>query len=472
MTTPQDGWRALFAEGGIAITIFMGGVALQAMEVFIGASMLPTVVAEIGGLELFAWNTTLFIVASILATLFAGARPAAIGPRGAYLIAAAAFGLGSLVCGLATSMPMLLAGRVVQGFGAGLLVALTLSMLRLVFPQHLWPRAMALNSVVWGIATLLGPAVGGIFAELGIWRWAFLGIVPLAALLALGAMRVLPARSPRNAMPVPVVQIVLVTGIVLAVSLASIVENALLAGAVLALALAAVIGLGWIERRAATQLLPAGTFRLASPFAALFATILLLGVAITSDIFAPLFLQRLHGLSPLWAGYVAALVAAGWSLAAIISAGWHGAEVGRAIVAAPVVLTLATLVMIGSLAAPDPGLALLVLSAAALFALGFGIGMAFQHLTTAVLATASAGDNDRVSAALGMVQLFASGVGAAIGGVVVNAAGLPVATDAQGVAHAARWLFIAFAAISALGFPFALAVARQRRQQPTPLPAG
>jgi MFS family permease len=460
MTTPQDGWRALFAEGGIAITIFMGGVALQAMEVFIGASMLPTVVAEIGGLELFAWNTTLFIVASILATLFAGARPAAIGPRGAYLIAAAAFGLGSLVCGLATSMPMLLAGRVVQGFGAGLLVALTLSMLRLVFPQHLWPRAMALNSVVWGIATLLGPAVGGIFAELGIWRWAFLGIVPLAALLALGAMRVLPARSPRNAMPVPVVQIVLVTGIVLAVSLASIVENALLAGAVLALALAA------------TQLLPAGTFRLASPFAALFATILLLGVAITSDIFAPLFLQRLHGLSPLWAGYVAALVAAGWSLAAIISAGWHGAEVGRAIVAAPVVLTLATLVMIGSLAAPDPGLALLVLSAAALFALGFGIGMAFQHLTTAVLATASAGDNDRVSAALGMVQLFASGVGAAIGGVVVNAAGLPVATDAQGVAHAARWLFIAFAAISALGFPFALAVARQRRQQPTPLPAG
>ena len=200
-----------------------------------------------------------------------------------------------------------------QGFGAGLPVALTLSMLRLVFPQHLWPRAMALNSVVWGIATLLGPAVGGIFAELGIWRWAFLGIVPLAALLALGAMRVLPARSPRNAMPVPVVQIVLVTGIVLAVSLASIVENALLAGAVLALALAAVIGLGWIERRAATQLLPAGTFRLASPFAALFATILLLGVASTSDIFAPLFLQRLHGLSPLWAGYVAALVAAGWS---------------------------------------------------------------------------------------------------------------------------------------------------------------
>ena len=470
MTQKPDSWRALFAEGGIAITIFVGGVGLQAMEVFIGSSMLPTVVAEIGGLELFAWNTTLFIIASILATLFAGARPASIGPRGAYLIAAAAFGLGSLVCGLAPSMLVLLAGRIVQGFGAGLLIAMTLTMLRIVFPQHLWPRAMALNSVVWGIATLLGPAVGGIFAELGIWRWAFLSIVPLSALLAHGAMRILPARSARNETPVPVLQIVLVTAIVLAVSLASIVDGALLAGAVLGLALLATIALGWVERRARAQLLPAGTFRLASPFAALFATILLLGVSITSDIFAPLFLQRLHGLSPLWAGYVAALVAAGWSAAAIVSAGWHGVEIQRAIVAAPVVLTLSTLVMIASLAVPDPSLLLLAVSGASLFALGTGIGMAFQHLTTAVLGTASAGDNDRVSASLGMVQLFASGVGAAIGGVVVNAAGLAVATDAADVAHAARWLFIVFTAISALGIPFAVAVAR-RRSQPAPQPA-
>ncbi|HZY69223.1 MAG TPA: MFS transporter, partial [Devosia sp.] len=444
---------------------FVGGTALQAIEVFIGSAMLPTVVAEIGGLELFAWNTTLFVVASILATLFAGARPASIGPRGAYLIAAAGFALGSLLCGIAPSMPVLLLGRTVQGFGAGLLVAMTLSMLRLLFPQHLWPRAMALNSVVWGVATLTGPAIGGVFAELGIWRWAFLSIVPLSGLLALGAVRILPARAPRDEVPVPVMQIVLVTGVVLAVSLASVLENTMASALTLAVAALAIVVLGVVDRRSRSPLLPAGSFSLRSRFAALWATILLLGVAITSDIFAPLLLQRLHGLSPLLAGYVAALVAAGWSTSALFSSGWQGQQVQRAIVAAPVILTASTLAMIVSLGVANPAsdLRLLVAAGATLLAMGAGIGMAFQHLSTAVLATATAGDNDRVSAGLGMVQLFASGLGAAIGGVVMNAAGLAQATDMADVEHAARWLFIVFAGISAAGIPFALLVARGRR---------
>lgn len=405
----------------------------------------------------------MFVVASILATLFAATRPPSIGPRAAYIIAAAAFGLGSLVCGLAPNMPVLLAGRAIQGLGGGMLVAMSLTMLRLVFPQRLWPRAMALTSLVWGVATLTGPAIGGIFAELDIWRWAFLGLLPLSALLALGALRILPAHSPRERSAVPVLQIGLVSAIVLAVSTASIVNSAALGVGLLLAAIAGLVLLGTIERRSAAPLLPAGTFSLRSPFSALFATILLVGMTISSDIFAPLLLQRLHGLSPLWAGYVTALAAGGWSVAALISAGFGHHAIQRAIRAAPIVLTLATLTMIVSLGASNPGggALLLGLAALSLLALGAGIGIAFQHLSTAVLANGGAAANDRVAAALGMVQLFASGLGAAIAGVVVNAAGLPTATDAAGVAVAARWLFIVFAAICALGVPFALSVARR-----------
>src|ERR1700759_2666996 len=195
-TTDTDtSWRAFIAEGGVALPVFIGGVGLQAIEAFIGTAMLPTVVRDIGGLDLFAWTTTLFIVASILATIFAATRPAWIGPRTASLIAASGFALGSLICGLAPSMPVLLAGRFVQGLGAGLLVSTSLAMIRLVFSQPLWPRAMALNAMVWGVATLLGPAIGGIFAQYDMWRWAFLAIVPLAALLALGAWLILPAHE-------------------------------------------------------------------------------------------------------------------------------------------------------------------------------------------------------------------------------------------------------------------------------------
>ena len=468
MSQSDTGWRELFERSGFAVTIFAGGIALQALEVFIGGAMLPTVVRDIGGLELFAWNTTLFIVASIIASIFAAVRPASIGPRGAYLIAAGAFGLGSLICGVAPSMPVLLAGRFVQGFGAGLLSATTYAMIRIVFPQHLWARAMALNSVVWGISTLLGPAAGGIFAELDLWRWAFLGIVPLAILLALGAYRILPAGGhTESSSGAPVLQIGLVIGAILAISTASLLtSDTLIAGALLLVAVAAIVALAAVEGRARVRLMPAGSLNPATPLGALFATMLLLGIAITSDIFAPFFLQKLHGLQPLWAGYVAAFVAAGWTISALVTAGWTGRKVRVAIATAPIILTAATLGMLVYLAPAnlDGGWLDLVPAALSLLALGVGIGSVFQHLSTGILSTTPEADNQSVSAALSMAQLFASGFGAAIGGVVVNAAGLPEATDAVGIETVARWLFGVFAVIAALGFPLALRVARRPAQ--------
>jgi len=467
-TTTDNSWGAFFRQGGIAIVVFIGGVTLQAMENFIASAMLPTMVRDIGGLDLFAWNTTLFIVASIVASIFAAVRPASIGPRGAYLIAAGGFGLGSLICGLAPNMVVLLVGRTVQGFGAGLIIATTLAMIRLVFPQHLWPRAMALNSMTWGVATLLGPAVGGIFAQYGLWRWAFLSIVPIAALLAVGAVAILPKHEEapsKGSAPIP--QIALVVSAILAISIASLLTGSTaLASLFLLVAVLAIVLLAALERRAKIRLLPDGALSFSGPLGLLFITILLFGISVTSDVFAPLFLQRLHGLSPLWAGYMTALVAAGWTIASIISSGFTGARIRSAVIAGPIVMLVATLGIAFSLARanPDGAAAGLVLAGVFLLLLGMGIGIAFQHLSTSVLASGTAADNDRVSATLGMVQLFASGIGAAIGGVVVNAAGLPLATDAAGAETAARWLYLVFAAITALAIPFAWRVTRTTPQ--------
>src|SRR5690606_6050360 len=173
--------------------------------------------AEIGGLELFAWNTTVFIVASIIASIFAAIRPFGLGPRGIYVFAAFGFGLGSLICGLAPNMEVMLLGRAVQGFGAGLLTAMSYSMIRLMFPQELWGRAFALISSVWGVSTVIGPAVGGIFAAYDAWRLAFFVLVPCAALLGLLALRVIPRASGEAGMArMPVLQIMLLIGAVAA----------------------------------------------------------------------------------------------------------------------------------------------------------------------------------------------------------------------------------------------------------------
>jgi len=472
MTTPNS-WREVFSVGGLAVAVLIGGTALQAMEAFITTAMLPTIVKEIGGLQLFAWNTTTFIVASILATLFAAVRPASIGPRAGYVVAATAFGLGSLLCGLAPSMLLLLAGRFVQGFGAGLIIAQSLAMLRIVFPERLWPRVMALNATVWGVATLLGPAVGGSFAQFDLWRWAFLLIVPAALLLAVGAWRVLPAANEaRPPARLPYKQIVLVTVAVLDISVASLLTDSPdIAGALVMLCGVDLVLLALAEIYSRSKLFPAGTFALRSPMSSLFGLILILGVAVTSDIFVPLFLQRLHGLPPLWAGYITAFVAAGWSVSAITTSGWTGARVQAAIVASPLILLASTLGLALTVARASDNPADLIAASVALFGLGVGIGTAFQHLSTRVLGSAPAADNDRTSAGLGMVQLFASGLGAAIGGVAVNAAGLPIAQTTVDIEAAARMLFVVFAAIIVVGIPIAIVVSRRDAARTTLQPA-
>ena len=460
--THDTSWRALFMSGGIAVVIYIGGTTLQALEAFISTAMLPTVVHDIGGLDLFAWTTTLFIVASILATIFAAVRPGGIGPRGVYVFAACCFGLGSLICGLAPSMPVLLAGRTVQGFGAGLLVSASLAMIRIAFPEHLWSRAMALNAVVWGVATLLGPAIGGMFAQYDLWRWAFLIVVPIAGILAAGAVTILPARETTPARAgAPVLQIGLVVIAILLISISSLItDNPLLAGLLLAATGVDIVLLGAIEARAKTQLLPNGALAPSTVVGTLFLTILIFGISISSDIFAPFFLQKVHGLPPVWAGYMTALLATGWVIAAIVTANFRNAGVRRAITGGPVLILCGTIGLALWLGDSTVGAVGLAVIGASLFAMGFGIGLAFQHLSTSVLASGTEADNDRTSAALGMVQLFASGAGAAIGGVIVNAAGLPLATEIGGVEQAARWLYWSFALITALAIPLSWRVIR------------
>lgn len=139
-------------------------------------------------------------------------------PGLAYAAAALLFIAGTLVCAVAPAMPVMLVGRTVQGLGGGFLFALSYAMIRIVFDEALWPRAMALVSGMWGVATLVGPAIGGIFAEYHAWWAAFWIMISLALLFAFLAFATLPAQSgDRNEQSsLPVAQLGLLTAAILA----------------------------------------------------------------------------------------------------------------------------------------------------------------------------------------------------------------------------------------------------------------
>ena len=157
----QPGWRDLLTGANAARSLVLaGGVGLHAVNIFIATTILPSVVADIGGLAFYAWNTTLFVVASIIGSAASAHALGRLAARGAYLLAVALFALGTLACAAAPTMPALLAARSVQGLGGGMLVALSYAMIRHLFPAALWPRAISLVSGMWGVAALTGPFVG------------------------------------------------------------------------------------------------------------------------------------------------------------------------------------------------------------------------------------------------------------------------------------------------------------------------
>ena len=461
------GWGELFAgKNAISSLTLVGGVALHAINVFIATTILPTVVADIGGMDYYAWNTALFVTASILGSALVPKLLSQAAPRNAYLVAAIIFAIGTLACGFAPSMPAMLGGRVVQGLGGGMLLALSYAMIRIVFSERLWPRAIVLVSGMWGVATLVGPAVGGIFAELGQWRAAFWSLVPVIAIFAVMAMVVLPKQisnaenKDRLAWP----QLILLTMAVLIISAASISPSAFWNVAGVVIAFAVLMLLVFVEHRSTKRILPKGTFSL-SRLGALYLTMGFLGGSVTSsEVFVPLFFQVLHNQSPLIAGYLAALMGGSWTLGSIGSSGVTGKSVNRVILAAPIMgvigmITLAILVPPGS----EGNWNSLLPICLAMIVIGFGVGMTWPHLLTRIFKRADAADQNLASASLTTVQLFTTAMGAALAGMVANLAGLSNPGGVVGTANAALWLFSGFAVMSGVALFAAIALVRSSR---------
>jgi len=458
-TAEHGSWRELLSREYVgATTVLAGGVALYATNEFITISLLPSTITDIGGARLYAWVTTVYLVASVISATTVGPVLIRFGPRYSYLGALLSFAVGTALCGLAPTMTVLLVGRMVQGLAGGVLAGLGYAVISAALPENLWTRAAAVVSAMWGVGILIGPTSGGLFAQFGLWRWGFVVILLLAVLMALLVPIVLPARgrTPGPRVRVPMRSLAVLGAAAFAVSVAAIARSQAITVGLLVLAVLLVVFFLVVDRGAAARVLPLKAFQ-PGPLKWIYLTMGLLMAATMGDMYAPLFGQRLGGMSPAAAGFLGAALSVGWVVGEIRSAEITNRRTAERVVAGAPLVVAAGLGLAAVAQRDGAASGLIALWAIALAISGVGIGAAWPHLSVWAMGSVDdPGEQAVAAAAINTVQLMCGAFGAGLAGVMVNLRETPDAS-------VARLLFGVFAGLAAVGW---FASSRAGRHQP------
>jgi len=310
--------RTIILMAGIMLSLFMAAV-----ESTVVATAMPTIVGQLGGLEAFSWVFSAYMLASTTTVPLFGKLSDIYGRRPVFFVAMGLFLIGSMLSGLAQSMPQLILFRTLQGLGAGGLMPLAFIMIGDLFSFEQRARMQGLFSGVWGVASIIGPLLGGFLVDRVSWRWVFyVNLIPGAlatALVGLGWRdHERPAGAPRLA--IDYAGAALLSAGVVALLLGLFELGTPLSWTLLSLAAVLFALLLWVERRAADPILPLKLFgnRL---FAAGVAHGLLAGWAMFgSTNFVPLFAQGVLGVSATAAGSTLTPQMLSWVFASIIGA--------------------------------------------------------------------------------------------------------------------------------------------------------
>ena len=442
---------------GVMLAVF-----LAALESTVVATAMPIVVRSLGGLEIYAWVFAGFLLTSTVTMPLWGRLSDLFGRRRTILVGMVIFLIGSALSGLSRDMMQLIVFRMLQGLGAGSLMTLGMTIVADLFGLERRAKMQGYISGMWGLASLLGPLVGGLLTDHVSWRWVFYINLPFGAIamvLLASALRTEPAPARR-----PVIDYaglaLFTTGIsalLYGVSLGGIrgFMTPMTVGP-LALALAALVVFIAVERRAAEPIVPLRLFG-HRMFVAAVATGFLSGTAMFGALsFVPLFLQGVLGASATGTGLVLVPFVFGWVLMSIVSARLV-LKIGYRIVvlAGMVSLTLSFLLLARWNAE------LTMLSAIRDATLG-GIGMGLT-MVPMLIAVQSAVPRSDLGVATSLTQFFRS-VGGAVGVAVMGAvkaqrleAGIPL----EGALHSVFVVGLVVCVV-ALGAAFLVPAGRAR----------
>jgi MFS family permease len=446
----QSAWRELGRSGRLPQFVLLClGVWLHAADTLVTATIMPSVIDDIGGVAYVNWTISLYQIGSILAGTATGALSRRLGLRRMLIAGAAIYALGCVANALTPDMAIMLAARFVQGLGGGAMVSLSYVAIQLLFPERLWTRLMAIVAMIWGVAALCGPLIGGLFAHAGSWRGLFWTFAAQAVLLGLAARIFLDegARGRSDRRRWPWSPLVLLAAATLLIAEAGAVARPALSAPLGAAGLVLLYAAARADRRAANRLLPGQLLAITSPLGAGLLMVFMLSAATTAFwAYGPLILQIAFATDPLVSGYLMAAEAIAWSLSTMMisgvrpSADWLVIRLGAGLIALSGVGF--TILM------PAGALSGILLS---MVLQGAGFGLCWPFVVRRMVMLAPAGERDLAASAAPTVQRIGYAVGAAAAGIAANAVGLGDGATLAAAEAAAFWVFAAFLPLFAIG---------------------
>ncbi len=396
------------------------GMLLAALDQTIVATALPTVVADLGGAGHQSWVVTSYLLASTIATAIVGKLGDLFGRKAVFQASVLFFLGGSVLCGMAGSMTMLVASRALQGIGGGAIMVTAMAVIGEVIPLRERGRYQGALGAVFGVTTVIGPLLGGFFTDHLTWRWAFWINVPVAlVVLAVGAVAIPPLAKAAKRVVIDYAGILFVgigaSGLTLATSWGGGTyawSSPVIIGLFIA-SFAALAVFVWVETRAAEPILPIRLF--ASPVFTMCCVLgFVVGFAMLGALtFLPTFMQFVDGVSATTSGLRTLPMVAGMLITSIGSGNIVG-RTGRYKVfpiAGTAVMAVAFLLLSGMNAATPTWQ-----QSVYLFILGTGIGLCMQVLILVVQNTSKFADLGVATSGVTFFRTIGSSFGAAIFG--------------------------------------------------------
>lgn len=410
------------SERGAILGALMLATGLVALDSTIIATAVLTITDTLGGFAQFPWLFSIYLLAQAVTVPIYGKLADTVGRKPVLMFGIAVFALGSLLCGLATSMLGLIIFRAVQGIGAGAIQPMTMTIASDLYTLTERAKVQGYLASVWAMSSVAGPLLGGVFADYVSWRWIFLINLPLSAVAAWMLLRKFSESAPRRKQKVDYLGAALLT-----VGAGALILGLLEGGQAWAWNSPASIGIfvggavllvlfGLVERRAANPILPLWVFTRRVVIASSLVSVLVGAILVGLTSYVPTFTQGVLGTGALVAGLTVGALTLGWPIAAsqagkvYLRIGFRAtALIGSGLATVGAVTTL--------LIAEDSTLWQI---AGSCFVIGVGMGLVATPTLIAAQTSADWSERGVVTSANMFARSIGSAVGVAVFGAIVN----------------------------------------------------